>query len=209
MRKFAVILVFWSCLAFAADPPQDAVSVLAQILAQKGTISTDELNRVEAASSQDRVSVLATILRAKGLLDSEDLARLSVPPTEHGRAIVTSSNFRDPPRNRLPRRPQWLLRRPMPLPFRSRPEPADTAEVNTGKHVPITIYGTLLFNAGFDGAAFNLNDTGSVVEKPGSSTTATNQSFFETPRQTRLGIRLDPTEVAGAQLIGRFRNGRL
>ena len=48
----------------------------------------------------------------------------------------------------------------------------------------------------------NLEDAGTIVAKPGSSATAGNQSYFETPRQTRLGVRLDPIQVAGAQLSG-------
>jgi hypothetical protein len=204
MRKFVVTLVFWSGLAYAADAPQDAVSVLAQILARKGTISTDDLNRVEAAGSQDRVSVLATILREKGVLDSGDLAKLSVPA--FNAAGPSSAQVTIPgPSSQPPVAPTSVAASSPNAPsVPEQAQPAESAGVNTGKHIPVTIYGTLLFNAGFDGAALNLNDAGSVVEKPGSSTTATNQSFFETPRQTRLGIRLDPTEVAGAQLTGAF-----
>jgi hypothetical protein len=203
MRWFAVTLVFWSCLGFAADPPQDPVSVLAQILAQKGTISADDLNRVMAAAWQDRVSVLAAILREKGVLDSADLAKLSFPafntdgqslpqvipgPSSQSSAAPTSVVASSPNAPSVP----------------EQAKPEEAAGVNTGKHIPVTIYGTLLFNAGFDGAGLNLNDAGSVVDKPASSATATNHSFFETPRQTRLGIRLNPTEVAGAQLTGAF-----
>jgi hypothetical protein len=203
LRKFVVTLIFWSRLVLAADPPQDAVSVLAQILAQKGTISADDLNRVKAAGSQDRVSVLATILRDKGVLESADIAKLSIPalngdgqsppqvtpgPSSQSAAAPTSVAASSPNAPSIP----------------EQAKPEEAAEVHTGKHIPVTIYGTLLFNAGFDGAALNLNNAGSVVEKPGSSTTSTNQSFFETPSQTRLGIRLNPTEAAGAQLTGAF-----
>ena len=203
MRKFVVSLIFWSRLVWAADPPQDAVSVLAQILAQKGTISTDELNRVEAAGSQDRVTVLATILRDKGVLESADIAKLSVSALS---ATAQSSPPVIPgPSSQSPAAPTSVAASSPNAPsIPEQAKPEEAAEVHTRKHIPITIYGTLLFNAGFDGAGFNLNDTGSVVEKPGSSTTATNQSYFETPRQTRLGIQLNPTEVAGAQLTGAF-----
>src|SRR5579863_3632834 len=70
-RRLAAVFVFWSCLLLwpsllsASDPAQDSASVLAQILAQKGTISSDELHQILAASPQDRVSMLTSILRDK------------------------------------------------------------------------------------------------------------------------------------------------
>lgn len=204
MRKLMVSVIFWSCLALAADPPQDAVSILSQILAQKGTISTAELNRIEAAASQDRVSVLASILREKGVLDSTDLAKLSVPTVRTDGQSSTQARIPGPSSEPPSAATSAVASSPNAPSVPQQAEPTETADVHTGKHIPVTIYGTLLFNAGFDGAALNLNDAGSVVEKPGSSTTAANQSFFETPRQTRFGIRLNPTEVAGAQLTGAF-----
>jgi hypothetical protein len=200
-RRLAGLFVFWSSLLLcpsllsASDPAQDPASVLAQILAQKGAISSEELHRVLAASPQDRVSMLASILRDKGLLDPSDLAKLST----QDRPQLSG------PSSASPVAPTSVAASsPNAPPVPEQAEPTERAEVNTGKHIPITIYGTLLFNAGFDGAGLNLNDAGSVVEKPNSSATATDQSFFETPRQTRLGVRLNPTEVAGAQLTGAF-----
>ena len=189
-------LLFWPSLLFASDPAQDSASMLAQILAQKGTISSEELHQVLAASSQDRVSVLASILRDRGLLDPSDIAKLS-PPGPPPLAGPSSASPVGAPRS-------VAASSPNASPVPAQAEPAERVEANTGKHIPVTIYGTLLFNAGFDGAGLNLNDAGSVVEKPNSSATATDHSFFETPRQTRLGIRLNPTEVAGAQLTGDF-----
>ena len=122
MRKFVVTLIFWSRLALAADPPQDAASLLAQILAQKGTISADDLNRVEATGSQDRVTVLATILRAKGVLETADIAKLSSP--------ALNADGQSPPQvapgpsSQSPAaQPRSLLRHPMPLRSLSRPNP--------------------------------------------------------------------------------------
>lgn len=68
----------------------------------------------------------------------------------------------------------------------------------------MSLYGTLLFNAGFNTAGVNLEDAGTIVAKPGSSLVAGKQTFFETPRQTRVGLRLNPTSVAGADLTGDF-----
>jgi hypothetical protein len=204
MRNLVVTIVLSSFLALAADPPQDAVSVLSQILARKGTISSAELNRIEAAASRDRVAVLAGILREKGVLDSADLAKLSVPALKTNGQSAALAPIPGPSSEPPSAATSAAASSPNAISVPQQAEPTESADVHTGKHIPVSIYGTLLFNAGFDGAALNLNDAGSVVEKAGSSTTAGNQSFFETPRQTRLGIRLNPTEVAGAQLTGAF-----
>lgn len=209
MRVAALSLIFYAYIAFAADQPpdtapQDPVSVLSQILAQKGTISPDELRRIEAAASQDRLSVLATILRQKGVLDSADLAKLSMPATGTDGQSAAKTPLPGPSSQPSTAATSAVASSPNAPSVPEQAEPAEAANVNTGKHIPVTIYGTLLMNAGFDGAALNLNDAGSIVTKPGSTTTAGNQSFFETPRQTRIGIRLNPTEVAGAELTGAF-----
>lgn len=204
MRRFAVSLVFCSLLAFGADPPQDAASVLSQILAQKGTISTEELHRVEAAASQDRVAVLAGILRAKGLIDSADIAKLSIPASNTDGQSPAQTAQTGPSSQSPPAPTSVVASSPNAPPVPRQAEPVERADANTGRHIPVTIYGTLLLNAGFNTAGMNLEDAGTIVSKPGSSDIAANQSFFETPRQTRLGIRLNPTEVAGAELTGAF-----
>lgn len=206
MRRLLVIFVVGLCVGSAADPSQDAVSVLSRILEQKGTISAEELSRVEAAASQDRVAVLATILREKGVLDSADLAKLSIPAGNTAGTSLTQVASLGPssasPSTAAPTAVAASSPNAPPVPQQA--EPADRAEANTGKHIPVTIYGTLLLNAGLNTAGVNLEDAGTIVAKPGSTTTAANQSYFETPRQARLGIRLNPTEVAGAELTGAF-----
>src|SRR5437868_6912876 len=68
-----VVLFGTSWNAVGAD---DSASVLARILAEKGTISSSELARVEFAASPDKTAVLASILADKGVLSSNDLARV-------------------------------------------------------------------------------------------------------------------------------------
>ncbi len=201
--------VVCACSLFAQNTPQDAATVLAQILAQKGTISSDELTRVEGAAARDRVSVLATILRDKGVLDSGDLAKLSVPtgttPTPAPRpslSVVAQGPSSASPPAAAPTTVAASSPNAPPAPRQA--EPAEHAEANAGKRIPVTVYGTLLFNAGFNTAGVNIEDAGTIVAKPGSSLTAGDQSYFETPRQTRIGLRLDPTSVAGAELTGDF-----
>lgn len=141
-----------------------------------------------------------TLLREKGILDGADLARLSIPPgAEEAKQLAQAG----PSSQTTAPAPTTVA--PSSLNAPSAPAqsaPAERAEANSGKHIPVTIYGTALFNAGFNGKGVNLEDAGSIVAKPGSSATANQESYFETPRQTRLGVRLDPTTVAGAQLTG-------
>ena len=83
--------------------------------------------------------------------------------------------------------------------------PLESIQASTAQHIPVTLYGTLLFNAGFNTAGVNLGDAPSIVAKPGSTADAGNQSFWATPRQTRVGLLLNPTKAAGAELTGAFK----
>lgn len=204
-RKFVAAVVFCSSLPIAVNAQQDAASVLAQILAEKGTINSQQLRQVQAAASQDRVSVLAAILRDKGVLNSSDLTKLSLPQTrstDSSGQIATLGPSSASPTSAAPTSVAPSSPNSQPVPKQAEPE--ERAEANTGKHIPVSIYGTLLFNAGFNTAGVNLLDAGTIVTKPGSSDTAANQSYFESPRQTRFGVRLNPTEIAGAALTGAF-----
>lgn len=82
--------------------------------------------------------------------------------------------------------------------------PNPPAEANSGKRIPVTVAGTILFNTGFDTRGVNLEDTPTIADKAGSSPTAGSQSFFGTARQTRFGLKLDPTPVGDALLTGAF-----
>lgn len=208
MSKVAqvVLVVFYSPFLIAAAPQQDAASILARILAEKGTISTPELNQVLNAATEDRVSALAAILESKGILNTADMAKLSLPAPNSSAATPQVAALVGPSSaSPIPTAPTSVTASSSTAPSVPKQAlPAQRAEANAGKHIPITVNGTLLFNAGFNTAGVNLEDAGTIVAKPGSSTTASNQTFFESPRQTRLGIRLNPTELAGAQLTGAF-----
>ena len=47
---------------------EDAPTVLARLLMEKGAINASEFARIESASTQDRVDLLATMLEARGIL---------------------------------------------------------------------------------------------------------------------------------------------
>ena len=117
--------------------------MLAQILKQKGTISDQELHQVLAASAGDRVSVLADILRNKGVLDAADLRKLSVPGvgTDGQSAVAASGPSSASPASAAPTSVAASSPNSPSVPQQAEPE--ERAEANTGKHIPVTIYGTL------------------------------------------------------------------
>ncbi len=204
--QLIAILVLCSHASFAADAPGDPATRLAQILAAKGTITPAELTQVENAAAENRVKLLATLLRDKHILDSGDLAKLSIPTDSAAQPQSTAAVAEGPssasPASTAPTTVAASSSNAPSAPQQA--NPAERAEADAGKHTPVTLYGTLLFNAGFDSAGVNLEDAPSIVAKPGSSSIARTQSFFETPRQTRVGLRLNPTPVAGAELTGDF-----
>ncbi len=173
----------------AADASQDAAVVLAQILAQKGTISLSDLLRVQATEDHNRLALLASILQDKGLLDSTDLARLSIPPSEAASTSQTSVAGQSV----APARPET----------QAKTQNVDLA-ITTKKKIPVSVYGTLLFTAGYDTAVFNYGDVPMIASKQGTDPTGGDKNFYESARQTRLGLNLDPVETLGGQLSGRF-----
>ena len=201
IRIFAILFLSLAVFGAPADPPADSTSVLAHILAQKGVINSQELARVENSAEADRVKTLATILRDKGVLNASDLAKLSLPPTQNAPVLAGPSSTKTAS-NAAPTTVVASSANAPSVPQAASPHAP--VETNTAKKIPVTLYGILLFNAGFDTSGMNLEDASSIVTKPGSSLTAGDQSFWGTARQTRIGLRLDPTQVAGARLTGDF-----
>src|SRR5260370_37733917 len=75
---FLVLLAVAQSSAFGEDAP----TVLARLLLEKGAITVSEFARIESASTQDRVSLLATMLEAKGVLSNRELAQITGAPRE-------------------------------------------------------------------------------------------------------------------------------
>ena len=178
-----VALVFVPCLIHAADAPPDPAIVLAQILSEKGAISVADLSRVQSADEHSRLTILTSILRDKGLLNSGDLARLSIP------ASMPAS---------LPAKPE------SPAPNSGGSPTTVTAEVTTKKSLPVSLYGTLLWTAGYNTAPFNFEDVPMVATKQGTDITGGDKNFYQTVRQSRLGLTLNPFDTLGGQLSGTF-----
>ena len=198
MKKLllAVLICSVTCVAFAED---DSAIILARILAEKGTLNSSELQRVEnagsnATGSAARVQTLASILAEKGLLNNSDLTRLAqassgAQPAEPVRLVpaVLATGAPQPPGGPKPA--------PKPAP---EPAPAVTAQ----SKVPITVYGTLLFNAFYNTALTNIEDIPLLAGKQGSDALGNDKNFGMTARQTRIGLRYQGPLIGDARLSG-------
>jgi hypothetical protein len=79
------------------------------------------------------------------------------------------------------------------------PSPAERSPT----HLPVTFYGTLLFNAFYNDAAVNITDIPLFALKQGSDALGNDKTFGMTARQSRLGLRFDdPANLAGGKLMG-------
>jgi hypothetical protein len=67
---------------------------------------------------------------------------------------------------------------------------------------PLQLYGTLVLNAVYNTALTNNEDIPLFLGKQGSDPSGNDKNFAMTARQSRLGIRLRGSEVAGAKLSG-------
>jgi hypothetical protein len=160
----------------------DPALTLAQILSDKGTISAADLARVQSADQNARLATLAGILKDKGVLDTQDIAKLSLPSSPVLPAV--GSNPREAP--------ALAKNAPMEIP------------VTTKKGVPVSLYGELLFTAGYNTADVNIEDLPMIVSKQGSDPTGGDKNFYATARQTRLGLNLNPIDTLGGKLSGDF-----
>lgn len=188
-----IILAAWVCvLSLAAFAEDDPASVLARILAEKGTLSNSELARVEGTASAQRVSALTAILVNKGLLNDGDLAKLAqapaVRPATEPMHVVPAVLTSGPPA-------------PSQGPTKSAaPEPAPP--VTAQSKLPLTVYGTLLFNAFYNTALTNIEDIPLLAGKQGSDPFGNDKNFGMTARQSRIGLRYQGPLIGSARLSG-------
>jgi hypothetical protein len=160
---------------------QDSASVLAGILADKGTISKSELAQVQGAAPADRVRVLTDLLQGKGLISAAEVARVNGPVGGPAQQVVASA-----------------------APPPSQKTAGDTIPVVISQsHFPVTIYGTLLVNSVFDTASMNITDIPLFTAKQGADALGNDKAFAMTARQTRFGLRYESqNEIAGGKLSG-------
>lgn len=172
-------------IAWSAAGADDPASILARILVEKGTISSSDLARVEAAASPDKAAVLASILADKGVLSSSDVARVKgTGGAEHAAAAV-------PPAP------------PMPAPKAPAPPKVnDGLAIVDESKARVSVYGTVLLNAFSNTALNNLEDIPLFAAKPTPEATGNDKSFGMTVRQSRVGVKFQGPEVAGARISG-------
>jgi hypothetical protein len=190
--RISISLALMCAAAAAADEYDDPAVRLARILAEKGSISKVELSIVESAAENARVGALASILQRKGLLNDTEVAQVWTrrgSPSDGAVQVVPVSAQAA----RAPATPQP-------------PQPRRTADipVTSQTHIPVILYGTVLFNAFYNTAANNIEDLPLFLSKQGSDPTGGDKNFGMTARQTRLGLRFNEPNVAGAKLSGQF-----
>ena len=190
MKTYKAVLLLICCAirtAKAADG--DGASVLAQILADKGTISLADLSRVQEAGPAGRLSLLTSILQERGILNAADMAKLPGASRQTGSSdgeIAVLAKGNEPPISR-PSSPATL-----------------EGSFKTGKRIPVSLYGTLLFNAGYNTAGTNIEDVPLFLTKQNSDPTGGDKNFYSTVRQTRIGLALNGVNTLGAKLTGDF-----
>jgi hypothetical protein len=185
-----LLLIFSEVLL--ANAQSDPTSALAQLLAEKGVITNADLARISAAPQSDKLNTLTALLQEKGILSGADLARISPSSTAPISPAATA--------------PQAIAQTKGTEPPVSRPAPPPTLDTSfkTGRKLPVSLYGTLLFNAGYNTAGGNIEDVPLFLGKQNSDPTGGDKNFYGTVRQTRIGLSLNPVNTLGGKLSGIF-----
>jgi hypothetical protein len=196
--KSAIHLFFLSLLVVQSSAfAEDAPTVLARLLLEKGAITASEFARIESASTHDRVALLATMLEAKGVLSNTEVAQITGAPRE---GMATEARLIPAVYTTTP-----LGAAPAQAPAsQSRPtiQAPEAPPVTSQNKFPVTLYGMLLVNAFYDTALTNIQDVPLLAAKQGSDALGNDKSFGMTARQSRLGLKYQGGEVAGAKLSG-------
>ncbi len=190
MKKLFCAAALLSVSAFAGTP----VEILAKILASRGVITTEDLNRVEAASPEDGVSLLAELLREKGVLTETDAARVEGLASSPIQMAMTPAAAHPvlPSSNGAPSSGPAASGR------------VEAPPVTAKSNVPITVYGTILLNSFFDTAGTNNMDVPLLLTKQGTDPLGGDKSFGMTARQSRFGATINGPDIAGATTTGVF-----
>ncbi len=125
--------------------------------------------------ADDSAVVLARILAEKGIISKDDLARVERAPNTVQAVTQVAAK---------------ALTAPAPAPQAEKPAAV----------APVTVYGTILWNAYLNTSLTNNADIPFFTGKQGSDATGNDKNFGMTARQTRLGVRYQGPQVAGAKL---------
>jgi hypothetical protein len=169
---------FALALASQAVQGQQSAQVLAGILEDKGILTSADRAKIMAAAPDDAVRMIADILKDKGLLSGAEVARVG---GEHTTTMAAA---------------------PAPAPAPRGPILTAPPAVTRSK-VPLTFYGTLLFNAFSNDSLNNNEDVPLFAGKQGTDATGGDKNFGMTARQTRMGMSYENT-VGDAKVSGVF-----
>src|SRR5258708_16027944 len=181
---FLLLLVAQSS-AFGEDAP----TLLARLLMEKGAITASDFARIESASTQDRVALLATMLEAKGVLSNRELAQITGTPREAmaAEARVIPAVYTGTPVGAAPAQAAAS-------PARQAVKGPEAPPVTSQSKFPVTLYGTVLFNAFYDTALTNIQDVPLLAAKHATAAIRHDKRLGMTARHSRLG----PSNQGGA-----------
>lgn len=182
MQNRIIGLLFLSL--FLITEPQayssDSAQILADILASKGVITALERDDVERAEPDGAARMLADLLLKKGLLTQAEVNRLQ---NSGGTGPFVQASMTVP----LPQSSSLKAQQDAPAP-----------PLTAQSKFPVSVYGTLLWNSFFNTSGTNIEDVPLLSTKKGTD----RQNFGMTGRQSRLGLRYQGGEIAGAKLSG-------
>ncbi len=189
-------------LVFGIAKAEDAARQLARMLTDKGVLTNEELVTIEQAGADDAVRMLSAALYKKGILTQSEMARVSGPvngPSDNVRFIPAVANVATVVVPSSSASIGASAERPAQAPATTTAGPTGIPEVTTLSHIPIQIYGTVLWNSFYNTGGTNIEDIPLVASKAG---TDPNGNFGMTVRQSRFGLRYQGPEVWGAKLSG-------
>ena len=155
---------------------------------------------VWSCQAEDSGGILARILAGKGVINAAELARVEATPAENRVQLLAS----------LLEEKGVLTRAEVAKLTPSQDgKPAEQAggaqaapPVTTEKKFPLTVYGTILFNAFSNTSLTNIQDIPLYNVRP--DTLGSDKSFGMTARQSRFGMRYQGPRVAGAETSGQL-----
>jgi hypothetical protein len=195
--------LLFTLLIFGLRTPlfaEDSALDLAKILRDKGVITNSDLAALEAAGGADRLRLLTSLLKTKGVLTDAEATSISQSPPDQTPAarliptvattILAAATSSATPAAAPPQAPA------------KGPETNAAPPVTSQSKSPVTVYGTIVLNAFFDTSLNNIEDVPLLASKAGSDPFPDDKTFGMTARQSRLGLRYQGPDVAGAKLSG-------
>jgi hypothetical protein len=152
-------------------------------------------------AAEDPAIALARILAGKGTISAGDLATVTAAADRVG-ALASILGAKG-----LLTDTELANFRPAPSPTinaTAAPKPTVPPAPAPSERPAVSLYGTVLMNAFYNTAPTNIQDVPLFASKQGSDPLGGDKNFGMTARQTRLGLRFQQPNVAGAKLSGQF-----